>query len=268
MKRLGFIGLGHMGSAVLQGIVSKGVWDSSCIYAYDIDETKPKLFQQAYGVLRAQSEQATCAASDIIVLAVKPVVCQDVLTTCAPSLEGKAVISIVTGWSREKLAQFLPESCRILRVMPNTPCMVSQGMTVFDRDHTLNDEELEIAKAIFSCIGKVELVAPSLMSAVTGVSGSGPAYVYVFIEALADGGVRAGLSRDLAYRLAAQTVLGAANMVLETKEHPGALKDAVCSPAGTTIEAIAQLEQNGFRNAVLQAVDACVKKAQDMSQQA
>ncbi|MDD3921812.1 MAG: pyrroline-5-carboxylate reductase [Eubacteriales bacterium] len=149
--------------------------------------------------------------------------------------------------------------------MPNTPCMVGEGMIAFDADHTLTTDDMEMAKAVFLATGRVEIVNSALMNAVTGVSGSGPAYVYLFIEALADGGVRAGLPRNTAYTLAAQTVLGAAKMVLDTEKHPGALKDAVCSPGGTTIEAVAALEKAGLRSAVLDAVSVCVQKADEMS---
>ncbi len=264
--KLGFIGAGNMGEAILRGVIQADVVTADHIYIFDPHQEKVKSLQAELGVLTAQSSRAMIAACDVVVLAVKPNICQLVLEECSNAFAGKALISIVTGWSRKSLAALLPETCRILRVMPNTPCMVGEGMTAFDADETLEQEELIFAKKIFSSIGQVALVPTRLMDAVTGVSGSGPAYVYLFIEALADGGVRAGLPRDLAYQLAAQTVVGAGKMVLETGRHPGALKDAVCSPGGTTIEAVAALEKAGLRHAVLDAVKACVEKANAMNQ--
>jgi len=265
MLKLGFIGLGNMGEAILRGLLQQNILPPHCIYIYDINLQKQSALQREFSLLTAQSPMALCAACDMVLLAVKPNVCAKVLEECKNKLENKALLSIVTGWTRDKIEAITGNTCRILRIMPNTPCMVGNGMSAFDLDHTLTEEELVFAGKIFSCIGRVEMVSRDLMAAVTGVSGSGPAYVYLFIEALADGGVRAGLPRDVSYRLAAQTVLGSAQMVLQTGQHPGALKDAVCSPGGTTIEAVAQLEEHGLRNSVLHAVKACVDKVQEMS---
>jgi pyrroline-5-carboxylate reductase len=149
--------------------------------------------------------------------------------------------------------------------MPNTPCLIGKGMCVFDLDTSLTNDDMEIARSIFESVGKVEMLPSSLMEAVTGVSGSGPAYVYIFIEAMADAGVLNGLPRDIAYKLAAQTVLGSAAMVLESGEHPAKLKDAVCSPGGTTIEAVYALEREGFRGAVIAAINDCTVKAKKLS---
>lgn len=266
MQKLGIIGTGNMGEAILRGIVRANLLAAHNIYIFDPDVEKVRPLQQQLGVLTAQSAAAMAAACDVVLLAVKPNVCESALKSCSAALAKKALISIVTGWSRADLAALLPEDCRILRTMPNTPCMVGEGMIAFDADHTLAEEELAFAKAILEATGRVVLVPSSLMNAVTGVSGSGPAYVYLFIEALADGGVRAGLPRALAYELAAQTVIGAGKMVLDTGMHPGTLKDAVCSPGGTTIEAVAALEAGGLRAAVLDGVSACVRKAASMAQ--
>ena len=264
MTKLGFIGAGNMGEAILRGILRKELLKPSNVYIFDPNQEKVHALQAELDVLTAQSSPAMIAACDILLLAVKPNICEKVLHECAPALKGKALISIVTGWSRPDIAALVPE-CRILRVMPNTPCMVGAGMVALDMDHTLSDDELQFAKALFAATGVAELVPSHLMDAVVGVSGSGPAYVYLFIEALADGGVRAGLPRPTAYKLAAQTVLGAAKMVMETGIHPGALKDAVCSPGGTTIDAVAELERDGFRAAIIDAVEVCVDKAKQLS---
>lgn len=264
MKKLGFIGAGNMACAILKGILAKGLIEADQICVFDPDSRKLKDLEQTSGIIPCGSNEELLKQCENILLAVKPNVCGKVLEPIAQLFDGKVLISIVTGWDMEKLHASVHESCRILRVMPNTPCMVGEGMCAFDSGYTLNQEELAFAKSIFESTGRVVVVPASLMNAVTGVSGSGPAYVYLFIEALADGGVKAGLSRDMAYELAAQTVIGAGKMVLETGIHPGALKDAVCSPGGTTIEAVSALETFGMRAAVMNAVDACVKKAESM----
>lgn len=264
MIKLGFIGVGNMGGSILSGVLSKKVLPENNIFVFD---TNPELLTKTStgsGFNIAKSNTALCAQCDMVLLAVKPNVCESVLGECSAFLQNKALISIVTGWSRPRLAAIIPNT-RILRVMPNTPCLVGEGMSVFDSDHTLFEAEYNLAAQIFSSIGKLETVQPQLMSAITGISGSGPAYVYMFIEALADGGVRVGLPRKTAYTLAAQTVLGSAKMVLETGIHPGQLKDNICTPGGTTIEAIAVLEQAGLRAAVIDAVTACANKADEMS---
>ncbi len=266
MIKIGIIGAGNMGEAILRGILSADMLPPENVYVFDLNTEKIADLQQELGVLTAQSSFAMISACDMVLLAVKPNILKSVLMECGTALENKALLSIVLGWSRKDIAPLVPESCRVMRIMPNTPCLVGEGMMAFDADHTLTENELVFAKEMFSAIGKVELVPSYLMDAVTGVSGSGPAYCYLFLEAMADGGVRAGLPRNMAYTLAAQTMLGAAKMVLETGRHPGELKDAVCSPGGSTIEAVAALEKNGLRNAVLSAVNACVEKSIAMRQ--
>lgn len=263
MPKIGFIGVGNMGESILRAIFKDAMVPVEDVYIFDMNTQKVRALQEEFGVLTAQSASAMVAACDIVLLAVKPHVCASVLKECADAIDGKAIISIVAGWSRKQLSAIVP-AARVLRVMPNTPCMIGEGMSALEMDHTLRVDELEFAKTLFESIGKAVMVPTSLMAAVTGVSGSGPAYVYLFIESLADAGVRAGLPRDMAYTLAAQTVVGAGKMVLETGRHPGALKDAVCSPAGTTIEAVTALERAGFRAAVMDGVEACVEKALDL----
>lgn len=265
MVRFGFIGVGNMGEAILRGMISGAVLPPDQIRIYDPDVRKVEMLVAELGVSSAEGMRALAESCDMLLLAVKPDVCGRVIEEHRGLFQEKALISIVTGWSGEKLQDNLPESARVLRVMPNTPAMVGEGMTVFETNDTLKDDERQFAERLFCAIGRVVSVKPELLNATIGVSGSGPAYVYLFIEALADGGVRAGLPRNKAYELAAQTVLGAAKMVLETAQHPGKLKDAVCSPGGTTIEAVASLEKNGLRNAVIEAVQVCVDKADQLS---
>lgn len=265
MEKFGFIGVGNMGEAILRGMINNCVLPSDKIMIYDPNAQKCASFEAELGVTAADSIASLAKECDMLLFAVKPDVCGNLIEKSRNDFQNRSIISIVTGWSGEKLRQYLPNTTRILRVMPNTPAMVGAGMTVFELGDTLNDDEHAFAERLFSSVGRVMSIKPELLNAVIGVSGSGPAYVYMFIEAMADGGVRAGLPRNKAYELAAQTVLGSAKMVLETAQHPGKLKDAVCSPGGTTIEAVASLEKDGLRNAVIHAVSVCIAKADSMS---
>lgn len=263
--RIGFIGVGNMGEAILRGALRGGVVQADEILAFDAYAPKLQALQKELGVAICGSTEVLITKADIILLAVKPHICAEVFAENATAFSNKALISIAAGWSQKRLAYALPASTRILRVMPNTPALVGDGMSVFERGDTLEAGERAFAVKLFSSIGRVAEVESHLMDAVTAVSGSGPAYVYLFIEALADGGVREGLPRAQAYELAAQTALGSAKMVLETGLHPGKLKDNVCSPGGTTIEAVAALEEHGLRAAVLAGVKACADKSRAMS---
>lgn len=261
----GVIGAGNMGEAILNGFIHSGNAAGVVTSVYDPDTDKCRALEKRLGVSVASSLESLIDESDILLVAIKPNVCTHVYTEHHNRFSGKAVISIAAGWGGERLKNALPSDTRILRVMPNTPAMVGEGMIVFESGDSLTSEERAFANTVFGSVGDVISVEPKLMDAVTAVSGSGPAYVYLFIEALADGGVKAGLPRPVALKLAAQTVKGSAMMVSETGIHPGELKDRVCSPGGTTIEAVAALEQKGFRGAVIAAVDACREKSERMS---
>ena len=265
MKKLGIIGVGNMGETLLRGAVQSGCVLPDQITIFDTNIEKTGRLANELDVSAAGAMKELLLDSEIVILAVKPNICSGLFDQYRKQFSGKAIISIVAGWSRERLASELPTDVRILRIMPNTPALVGEGMVVFEKGDTLLPEERQLAVQLFSAIGTVECVDARLIDAVTGVSGSGPAYVYMFIEAMADGGVREGLPRDLAYKLAAQTVLGSAKMVLETGRHPGELKDMVCSPGGTTIDAVASLEENGLRHAVMEAVHSCTQKSIQMS---
>lgn len=263
-SRLGFIGGGNMGQAILMGVLAKGLIAPENIGMFDVDTDKLKELAKKTGIHAAGSCEGLVSDSDILLLAVKPNVCAKVLEGLGDALENKALVSIVAGFSKKKLQNLVPTTCRILRVMPNMPAMVGRGMAVFEADHSLTPQELKAAAAIFESIGLVDSVPSYLMDAVTGVSGSGPAYVFIFIEAMADAAVLNGIPRDTAYKLAAQTVLGSAAAVIESGVHPGELKDRVCSPGGTTIEAVFALERGGMRASVIDAVNVCVKKSEDL----
>jgi len=257
--KIGFIGAGNMAGAIIRGAVEKKVLAPNHVIVYDIDSDKVNTLQESHGVHGVSSIAALCEISDMLLLAVKPNVLSDVLKKlCDIDLP---LISIAAGWSANQIKEIYGKSKRVLRVMPNTPLMVGEGMSVFETPSSLGEHEMAFAKKLFGALGQVSFAQEKQMDAVTAVSGSGPAYVFMFIEALADGGVLCGLPRAQAYTLAAQTVLGSAKMVLDSGSHPGVLKDAVCSPGGTTIEAVKTLEKQGFRSAVIDAVEDCAKKS-------
>ena len=263
--RFGVIGAGNMGEAILRGYLTNNYASGAQTAVFDPDAEKCRALERDLGVSVAQSLADLIEQSDLLLIAVKPNVCAHLFEEQFDRFADKAVVSIAAGWGGEHLKNALPATARILRVMPNTPAMIGEGMIVFESGDSLTPNERAFAETLFGWVGDVMSGEPELMDAVTAVSGSGPAYVYLFIEALADGGVKAGLPRPIALKLAAQTVKGSAMMVSETGVHPGELKDRVCSPGGTTIEAVAVLEQKGLRGAVIAAVDACREKSERMS---
>ena len=262
--KIGFIGAGNMGSAIINGILSKEFIRPEDIY---ISRKRPELSTDMaqLGIHVTQSNAQLVRAVDCVVLAVKPIYLPQVIEEVYEELAGKFVISIVAGWTFDMLRSAMPESTRFVRIMPNTPLSVGEGMSLISMKHTCSETEFAFAKQVFESAGKVAVVEDHVYTAGNGISGCGPAFVYEFIEALADGGVRYGVPRALAYELAAQTLIGAARMVLETGEHPGKLKDAVCSPGGTTIEGIYALEKGGMRAAVMDAVGSAVEKTLKMA---
>lgn len=259
-KRIGIIGCGNMGGAILYGALESGVIARDQAYVYDIN---PAMMEKAksWGVNLVGSDEEVCDKSDIILLAVKPQNAAEALSQCKKSLDGKAMMSIVAGVTVERLQNMIDGTPRILRIMPNTPAMVFEGSFALCSDNDFTEDELAAAKAIYETIGIVEMVPEHLIDAVCGLSGGGPAYVAMFIEAMADGGVKQGLPCATAYRLAAQTCLGTAKMILEKGMHPGELKDMVTSPGGTTIEGCEALERGGMRYAVIDCINAGTEKS-------
>lgn len=262
MATIGFVGMGNMGYAMLKGILK--VFSTEEVVFSNRSEEKRKVVESETHV-KAQFKNIDCVSNaKYIVLAVKPQQYQMVLEEIKDELTGEHVIlSIAPGITSEQLKDMIGHDKRIVRAMPNTPALLGEGMTgISYEDSQFTNEETEIIGKIFSSFGKYVKVEEKLMSAVVCASGSSPAYVYMFIEALADSVVKYGLPRDKAYEFVAQTVKGAAQMVLETGKHPGELKDQVCSPGGTTIAGVAALEEFGLRNAVIKASDACYSKAE------
>jgi len=258
--RFGLIGVGNMGGAIMEGIIKSGAIAADRVTIYDLN-AKAHERAKALGANIASSVEDLAASSDVVLLGVKPKDFRTALQSTGRMLEGKALISIVAGVLYKDLQAALPDvNVRLLTVLPNTPMMVGEGAAGFTLETTFTEEEKEFAVRLFESVGIVEWVPEKLLFAVTALSGGGPAYAAMFIEALADGGVLHGLPRDVAYRLAAQTVKGAGRMILETGQHPGAVKDGVTSPGGTTIEGVFALEEGGFRHSVMNAVNESAKK--------
>ena len=258
--KLGFLGVGAMGGAILSGAVKSGVVKAEDIYVYDvIPELNEKYEKMGCNVAGGPKDLANSV--DILLSCVKPQYAKEALAELGKEMNGKAMISIMAGLTTDSIRKMTGGKFRLLRLMPNTPAMVNEGAFAMDSGTDFTDEEKAFAEKIFSSIGIVEWMPENLIDTACGLSGAGPAYIYLVIEAMADGGVAKGLPRKTAMNLAAQTVLGAAKMVLETGEHPGVLKDAVCSPGGTTIAGVAKLEENGFRHAIMSAIEAAVAKS-------
>jgi len=264
---IGLLGAGKMGAALARGFIHAQLVGPKDILAGEPHESARKKFAEEVGAAVTKSNVDVARRALVLILAVKP----DQVTEVLAELHGTftaehLLISIAAGVTLAKLEGGLPPGARVIRVMPNTPALVGAGASAFALGKSATAADSELAKKLLSAVGVALQVKESLLDAVTGLSGSGPAYVYQFIEALSDGGVAAGLPRDVATKLAAQTVLGAAKMVLETGQHPGALKDQVTSPAGTTIEGLHELEKGRMRAIVMSAVRAATEKSKKLGQ--
>lgn len=263
MKKIGFIGCGNMGGAILLGALESGALKKEQVWVYDVSAAAMDKMREL-GVNLASDNAELCTQSDIVFAAVKPQYAEETLASAGSALDGKCIISIMAGITSARLKAMAGGKVRVLRCMPNTPAMVLEGAFALCSDADASAEEKALAEQIFAPLGIVEWVPERLIDAVCGLSGGGPAYAAMFIEALADGGVMEGLPRGTAYRLAAQTVLGTAKMILEKGLHPGALKDMVTSPGGTTIEGCLALEKGGMRAAVMECVVAGAEKSKKM----
>jgi pyrroline-5-carboxylate reductase len=265
--KLGFIGTGVMGSALLKSIISAGVLPAENVCIYDVDAKKAAGIGKETGATILSSGREVADACDVIILAVKPNMIKSVLEGLSSAVDSsKLVISIAVGIPIKVYKDVLGSDKKVIRTMPNTPALVGEGMTLISYDDTVKDNDIALVKSLLECTGKVEVLDEKLMNEVTALTGSSPAYVFMFIEAMADAAVLSGIPRALAYKLAAQAVLGSSKMVLETGKHPGELKDQVCSPGGTTIEAVSSLEKNGFRYAIIDAMNECTRKARELGE--
>ncbi len=263
---IGFIGCGNMGSAMIGGIVGSGLVPADAVIASAHTSATLEKIKNQYSIRTTLDNKEVAGTADILFLAVKPYLYAEVITEIKDVVSKDAVIvAIAAGQSIEKIESCFGRPVKLVRSMPNTPAMVLEAMSALTPNANVTADELDTVISIFNSFGKCEVVPEKLMDAVTGVSGSSPAYVYMFIEAMADAAVWDGMPRAQAYKFAAQSVLGAAKMVLETGKHPGELKDAVCSPGGTTIAAVAALEADNLRGTVMSAQHACTEKSKEMS---
>jgi pyrroline-5-carboxylate reductase len=265
-KRIAFIGAGNMAEALIRGIISSKQVRASAIIASDASKIRIDHISRRVGVKTTADNKIAIKGASIIFIAVKPNMVDTVLTELGDLISSdQLVISIAAGITVSRIEKQLTNKVPVIRAMPNTPALVLEGAIAICAGAYAQKSQMDIAQQLLSAVGKVVVVPESLMDAVTGLSGSGPAYIFMVIEALADAGVKEGLSREIALTLAAQTVLGAAKMVIQTGDHPAALKDKVASPGGTTIAGIAALENAGLRKAIMHAVSAATNRSKEMS---
>ena len=263
-QKLSFVGGGRMAEALINGVLSAGGYTAEQIHVADPNTARLDHLKTQYGVQIGVTNHEAAASSDVVVLAVKPQVMAEVLKEIGDVLTKRLVISVVAGVRLGRIIEACGPQARIIRAMPNTPAMIGEGMTALAIGAGVEESEMRCARQIFESVGRVVRVDERFMDAVTGLSGSGPAYVFLMIEAMVDGGVKMGLPRETASLLAAQTVLGAARMVLKTGDHPARLKDQVASPGGTTIAGWHRLEQGGLRGVLIDAVEAATKRSQEL----
>ncbi len=265
--KTGFIGSGNMAGAIIGGLINADIVKEDHLFVCDYSEDAlAKIRERFPHIHTSRDNTAFLDNIDILFLAVKPHIYSPVINQIKDLLPASVIIiTIAAGQTTESVKERFGREIKLVRTMPNTPALVGEGMTAVCPGDNLSKDEVEQVLTILGAMGKVEILPESLFDSYTALCGSGPAYVFMFIEALADGAVREGIPRDKAYTMAAQTVLGSARMVLETGIHPGQLKDQVCSPGGTTIEAVGSLEKDGFRSSVMEAIRVCTEKSIKMS---
>ncbi|EGT3615471.1 pyrroline-5-carboxylate reductase [Clostridium perfringens] len=264
-KKIGFIGCGNMGSAMVGGILKSGIVVKEDIIASCSREESAKRISKSLGINTTLDNKEVCNNSDIIFLAVKPYMYEKVIKEIRDHINlNKVIVTIAAGINLSDVEKWFNKETKIVKTMPNTPALVGEAMSALCPNELVSKEELAEVMSIFNAFGRAEVLSEKDFHGFIALCGSSPAYVYMFIEAMADAAVREGISREKAYKLAAQSILGSAKMVLETGEHPAKLKDNVCSPSGTTIEAVLELENNGFRSSVMNAMDKCAKKSKEM----
>ena len=268
IKKIGFIGIGNMGTPMILALAKAGRFKAGEIEFFDIDTEKVTQLAKSLkkeGFKPFATAEEMIKECDLVVLAVKPNVFKAVLAGSQGMFDKTILVSIVAGISCEMLEDAAGKGSKVVRAMPNTPCQIGEGVTLLSKGKRMGKEEFDEIIEIFKTFGVAEELPEKLMNEVIALTASSPAYVFVLIEAMADAAVQSGIPRATAYRLAAQAVQGSARLVLETGKQPGELKDAVCSPGGTTIEAVAKLEEKGFRSAVIEAMGACTDKARKLA---
>ena len=267
-KKICIIGTGNMGEALISGLISSASSKPKNIICTDVREAKLKIIQEEYGVRTTPNNSEAVADSDIVIYAVKPQIMAAVLNETAEKLDmSKLIISIAAGVPMEAIESCLDKKLRLIRVMPNIAAAVKEAATAVAAGKHATEEDIKLAMTVFNSIGKTVFIPENyLMDAITGLSGSGPAYIFLIVEAMADAGVKVGLSRQEALFLSAQTVLGAAKMLIETHEHPGQLRDRVTSPGGTAIAGLATLEQGGLRTTLINAVEVATNRSKELGE--
>jgi pyrroline-5-carboxylate reductase len=266
-QTIGFLGTGNMAEALIKGLLAAGLVEPPQVYGSDPRRARCEELTSRFGIHTTTHNLDVVRHAEIVVLSVKPQILPQVLDEVAPHLKPDAlVISIAAGTPVAAIERRLPQGTRVVRTMPNTPALVGAGATAIAAGGHATEDDLQIAQRIFDAVGKTVLLDEEQLDAVTGLSGSGPAYVFLIIEALSDAGVKMGLSRYNAQALAAQTVLGSAKLLLETNEHPGRLKDMVTSPGGTAIAGIATLEAGGLRTTLINAVEAATRRSRELGE--
>lgn len=263
--QIGFIGLGNMAGAMIGGMLKKHLYSSQEILGADKLETARRAAESEFGIEAIADNREVAKQADVLILAIKPQFFQDVIEEIRNVVRAdQLVISIAPGKTIDWILGQFQKELKLVRCMPNTPALVQEGCTGFCCHSTVGEDDRKLAGRILTSFGKAYQVTEPLMDTVVGVSGSSPAYVFLFLEAMADAAVAGGMARPLAYEFAAQAILGSAKLALESGKHPGELKDMVCSPAGTTIEAVKVLEEKGFRGIVMDAVGACIEKSKEL----
>ena len=263
--KLGFIGTGNMASAIMGGIIKNQIIPANEIIGADVMEAGRKRVKEQFGIQVTADNHEVVRNSDVVILSVKPQFYAEVIAEIKDDVrEDRIIITIAPGKTLAWLKEQFGKNVKIVRTMPNTPALVGEGMTAACPNEYMTKEEITYVLTLLESFGRVEIIPERLMDTVVSVSGSSPAYVFMFIEAMADAAVSGGMPRAQAYQFAAQAVLGSAKMVLETGKHPGELKDMVCSPAGTTIEAVRVLEEKGFRSSVIEAMKTCEEISKNM----
>lgn len=267
-KQIGFIGCGNMGIAMIGGMINKNIVSPNQIICSDLNVSNLKNASDKYGITITTNNNEVANSADILILSIKPDLYASVINEIKEEIKSDViVVTIAAGKSVKSTEDSFDTKLKVVRVMPNTPALVGEGMSALCPNEMVTEKDLEDVLNIFNSFGQSEIVSEKLMDVVTSVSGSSPAYVYMIIEAMADAAVLDGMPRNQAYKFAAQAVLGSAKMVLETGIHPGELKDMVCSPGGTTIEAVATLEEKGLRTAIISAMQRCTQKSVELSGQ-
>jgi pyrroline-5-carboxylate reductase len=267
-RTIAFLGAGNMAEAIIKGLLRAGTARPESIIATARRSERTEELKRVYGIRTTQDNVAAAREADIVVLSVKPQAMDKLVVQVAPALDQrKLIISVAAGVPIAALERRLGAGARIIRTMPNTPSLVGAGACALSRGEHASEEDLAVASRIFQAVGITTVVEENLLDAVTGLSGSGPAYIFLVIEALSDAGVKVGLPRYTALKLAAQTVLGSAQLLIETNAHPGHLKDQVTSPGGTAIAGLHTLEAGGLRTTLINAVEAATRRAKELGEQ-